>query len=341
MNANSYDSPGRAGGNREDLSEVVTLLEPEETPFTSGSKKGRAPASTLVEQQADSLRRPRKTGSKEGQDAGKGNNKAKNRIRFGTYIARIQDEYGTTDVQQAISKQGGTAGVSDEFARAKALTLREMKRDMEAINCSDNEHNGGNENDMMTRGCFTWLATNGGSTAPVVPDSHRTTAWTGSGDTTGQVITGVTAIQEPQFNGILQFLQRVHGGKREYDCIAGDNVIKTVDNFTNTGTNPTQSVRRVLTNADEHEITLQVKIFDSSFGRVNMIPTQFNKVDANGAGDPYAALILMMSLWELNFLENLHAVDGEEGAGGQSGYAKAMWANNCLSPKGNGMFYNT
>ena len=44
MNANSYASPSIIGGNREDLRDILTIFEPEETPFTSACKKGDAPA---------------------------------------------------------------------------------------------------------------------------------------------------------------------------------------------------------------------------------------------------------------------------------------------------------
>jgi len=197
----------------------------------------------------------------------------------------------------------------------------------------------------LTRGIGCWLDPAGGSvmtTAPLPPTSHRTTSWNGSGITTGQVISGVTAPTEAQLNGVLQFLSRIHGGSVTYDCLGGDQFQNVVDNFTRTNSSTTNARYQVQQDAGSHEISLQVKVFSSTFGTVNFIPTQFNAItDATGAGDPYRAYILFMEMWELNFLEDLHAVDGEEGAGGQSGYAKAMWANNCLSPKGNGMIYNS
>ena len=74
MNATSYGLPGTTGGNREDLRGPLTILEPEETPFISATKKGPAPKSTLVEHGADRLRKPRLTGTREGASGPKGGN---------------------------------------------------------------------------------------------------------------------------------------------------------------------------------------------------------------------------------------------------------------------------
>lgn len=339
MNANSYDTPGRAGGDREDLRNILTILEPEETPFTSMCKKGPAPISTLVEVLADTLRPARKTGSKEGQDAGKGNNKAKNRQRFGTYVHRAQDEYGVTDVQQLISKRGGAAAISNEYADDKAKTVRELKRDMEAVNCSTQDHSGGSDGDMITRGAFCWLDPQGGSiqtTAPTVPLLFRTPS--------GNILSGVgspASFSEAQLYSVLQNLFAVYGGKKTYDCIAGQNIISVVDNFTRVQPSAVNNRYQVRQDADTLEINLEVHVFDCSFGKLNMLPTMFNNVNSSGIGDQNAALINNMDLWEMDFLDPLHAVDQEENSGGQSGYAKVMWALLNLNPKGSGKIYNT
>ena len=44
-------------GNREDLTDIISILEPESTPFVSMMKKGRA-TGTFVEWQADKLSTP-------------------------------------------------------------------------------------------------------------------------------------------------------------------------------------------------------------------------------------------------------------------------------------------
>lgn len=349
--ANTYSTPSTQGGNREDLRNVLTILEPEETPFTSLCEKADAPKSTYPEVLADTLRKPRTTGTREGQDAGKGNNKAKDRQRFGSYLHRVMDEFGVTDVQQLISKSGGVAAVSDEYAEAKAKTIREMKRDIEAINCGDQEMQGGSDDEMRTRGANKWIQAAAQAVQPV-PANFRPTG--GDPDSTQSVIktgvTGVDVLTESTLVNILKNLSKVHGGKREYQCIAGDNICQTVDNFTRivgeslaaTNAPGRHAVTRQYTQSvDSHKITLNVTLYDSTFGRLHLIPTQFNKIDANGDGDANVAYILHMNLWQMMFLEHLHAVDQEENAGGMSGYAKAIFNLICKNPKGNGKIINS
>lgn len=345
----STANPGTLGGQREYLKNILTILEPEETPYVSLVKKGEAPAGTFIEVVASQLRKPRTSGTREGLDAGKGNNKAKNRKRFGTYLHRSQDEYNVTDVQQAISKRGGVAAVNDELEADKAQTMREVKRDVEAACSSSNEHVNGNggDADMVTRGNFVWLDKAGGSlqTLNPVPDEFKLIDAAAATDGVGQYRSGVTAVTEDQLNIALQALARVHGGKREFQCIAGDIFIKTVDNMTRVNSSATNVRYQVREDATDHIITLQVKIFDSSFGRVNLLPTQFNKVGGagaiNGLGDPYAAQILFMDLWEIEMLEELHAQDEDPDSGGQNGFVKTIFANLCKMPKGNANIFNT
>lgn len=347
MNANSYSSPGLAGGNREDLRDILTILEPEETPLTSMCKKGDAPHATLVEVLADTLRKPRLAGTREGQDAGKSNNKAKARQRFGSYVHRVQDEFGVTDVQQLISKKGGTAAVDNEYGGAKAKCVREVKRDIEAIACSDNEMQGGADTDMQTRGAFTWVLDTAQTVQPV-PAAFRNLAAatqtnfnTTANATIMSAVTGSNIMTEQNFNTMLKNLSKIYGGKRTYQVIAGDNITETVDNFTRLNPSGTNAIRyNVMENASTHTITLNVSVFEGSFGRAEMIPTQFNKIDATGNGDANTALVLNMDLWQMLFLDPLHSMDQESNAGGESGWVKAMFALLCLNPKGNGKIYN-
>ena len=348
MNADSYSSPSVIGGNREDLRDILTILEPEETPFTSAVTKGDGPNATFIEVLADTLRKPRISGTREGQDAGKGNNKAAKRTRFGSYVHRVQDEFGVTDVQQAVSKRGGVAAVDNEYGTSKAKALREVKRDIEAVCCGSQEMQGGSDADMQTRGLFTWIQS-AAQTTQTVPADFRPpgTSATGAGAidaTSNTILSGVDSVNkmpESEFVALLRNLQKIHGGKQDYMVLSGDNITQTVDNFTRVNVATTGLRYQVQQDASTHEISLSVSVFDSTFGRANIVPTQFNNVSAStGLGDANVAYLLKMNLWQILFLENLHSVDQDENAGGMSGYVKAMFALIGLNPKGNGKIYN-
>lgn len=335
MNTGAYN-PGVVGGRREDLRNVLTILEPEETPFTSRLKKGPAPHSTYIETLADRLRASRRSGTKEGSDAKRGGNKALKRQRFGTFIHRSFDEFGVTDVQQIISEKGGQAAVNDEYAFAKAKTLRELKRDIESVNLGNQDHGGNDpEVDMTTRGACQWLNANAQSSNPV-PSDFRPVS--------GAILSGKsfagTRFTEDDLNGVLKALKGVYGGKRTYFGLGGNNAVDTVDHFTRTDVG-TNSRYRVYEQADEHEITMTVSVFDSSFGRLEMQSDDFINTDANGNVDPETLLILNMELWHMDLFDALHAMDLPDFGGGPTGYVKCMWALLCDSPRGNGRIFNT
>jgi hypothetical protein len=334
--ATAYN-PGTTGGRREDLRNVLTILEPEDTPFTSRLRKGPAPKSTFVETLGDTLRAPNRNGSKPGTDAKRGSNKASKRARFGVYIARKMEEFGVDDVQQIISEKGGQAAVDNEYGYAKAKTLREMKRDIEAVNLGSQDHTGGDdETAMMTRGAGSWISSGAQSTNPV-PAAFRSL----SGAIVSGKSFGGTKFTEDDLNGVLKVLYGVYGGKRTYAGIGGKNAIDTIDHFSRVdpGSNTRYKIEEM---ADEHEITMMVSVFDSSFGRLETTPDVFANTDATtGAGDDEWLGIFNMELWHMDLFDALHSMDLPDYGGGPNGYAKVMWALLCDSPKGNGKIYNS
>lgn len=331
MNATSYSSPGTTGGNREDLRGPLTILEPEETPFTSMCRKGPAPHATLVEHGADRLRAPRLSGTREGLSGPKGGNKAAKRQRFGSYLHRWHDTFGVTDVQQLISEKGGVAFTGDEYGLAKAKCVREIKRDMEAVNCS-NQDGANGDDEMRSRGAFKWMAT---SQTPAVPAQFQTPA--------GQAITGQASMKESgasSLNAVLKSIKAQVGGPKEYNVILGNDYQENADNFTRTEGATAGQRYQVIEMADLHEITMIVKVFNSSFGRCNFIPSEFVNVTAAGAPNTTAALVLNMDFWEMLFLDELHAQDDEPDAGGSNGFVKAIGGLFCLEPRSSGFIAN-
>lgn len=326
--ANSYSVPGVSGGNREELLNVLTVLEPEETPVVSSMRKGPAPESTFVEVLADSLDSVNRTGIPEGQDVTSFDNKATNRARFGNYIHISRRSFGVTDVQQLVD----TAAVHSEYDYGKRKAVQELKRDIEAVVCGGQDRSLGDQDTAWaTRGLFDWIDSAGPAD---VPESFRTPS--------GQIHDG-SAITEVALNGILQSLFEVHGTKKSYLGVFSPELIELVDYFTRTeakasdytqATGATSGRFKVNDNNASKTISMEVKTFNSSFGKLALVPSVFLNTDANGTFDNDAGLILDQSLLELKTMDPLHTVDLDDEGGGKRGYAKCIYSLSCKSPRG-------
>jgi len=80
---------GSAVSNREDLSNELAILAPEETPILSLCSKGKASA-TYTEWTVDSLAAPATTGISEGSDVTSFSDKFADRARLGNYITLMR-----------------------------------------------------------------------------------------------------------------------------------------------------------------------------------------------------------------------------------------------------------
>ncbi len=333
MNANSYSSPGTSGGNREWLDGKLTILEPEETPFVSMVTKINNAKGTLHECVADTLRPARTAGSREGSSGTKGGNRSTKRARFGAYLHRWFDSFGVTDVQQAVSSKGGVATTTDEYGDSKAKCIREVKRDLEATSLSDLETQGGDD-EMQTRGAFKWCAS---SQTPAIPAAYQTPS--------AQRLTGVTELKEVGSGGginpVLKSL-KTKGASGPYHFFCGNDFVEDIDLFTRTGdAGSTANRYRIQENGREQTVTMMVKVFATSFGRVEVHPDQFVRIGSDGVGSATSGLLASMDTWELNFLESLHSEDDMEDASGQTGWVKAIGGLFCRMPKANATVINS
>lgn len=336
MNATSYTSPGVHDVNRESLSDELTILEPEKTPFTAMISKSNDATATFHEVTADRLRAPRITGTREGDSGPKGGDKTTKRARFGSYLHRWMDTFGVDDVEEAIAKRGGVAGTSGSlYDENKVKCLREVKRDIEATLLSAQDTQGGSDTEMRSRGAFKWIAA---SQTPAVPADYRPPS--------AQIVSGITALLESTVSAVLTSLSDQYGGSEQYEMFAGNTYCEDIDLFAvvtsalaGTSTHHTYPV--IVGSGENKNISMIVKIFETSMGRVVVHNDKFVNVTSAGVGNGDAAVIVNPSFWNLSMLEDLHSADDEEDAGGRSGYVKAIGGLFCKMPRGNAVIYNS
>ena len=255
--ANTYDTtnPGSAVSNREDLLDVLTILAPEETPVLSSAAKSKASA-TFVEWTVDSLSSPVTTGVAEGSDVTVFTDKFANRARLGNYIQKFRRDFMVSDLQNAVDSVGPA-----KIAQAEAKAVREIKRDIEATLCSNNDRSveDGAGTPYGLRGLGDWIDSAGPAD---VPAAYRTPA--GS-------IHASSTFNETVFNNLITSIYRVTGTSNGLTLVADTALRRVISDFARTSGASDYSVRRVAYEGGEATIKLSVELYESDHGIVSIV----------------------------------------------------------------------
>lgn len=254
-NTYSVTNPGSAVSNREDLTDVLTILAPEETPLTSLAKKSKATA-TYNEWTVDSLATPVTAGVREGQDISSFVDKFSGRARLGNYIQLFQKNYMVSQLQDAVESVGPA-----KIAEAEAKAIREMKRDIEAVVAGNQDRavEDGATVAYASRGLGNWIASAGPAD---VPAAYRTPA--ASIHSTG-------TLTESAFNALVASIFSQTGTVDALTLVAGTTLRRTISGFARSDGQSTENVFHVNQMATDKEITLSVNTYDSDFGIITVI----------------------------------------------------------------------
>ena len=310
-------------GNREDLTDIISILEPESTPFVSMMKKGRA-TGTFVEWQADKLSSPDFDGVNEGEDVSSFKNQAEDRARLGNYVQKFRDTFQVSDIQELVD----TAGVANEFANAEAKAVRNVKRSIESAFCSsqDRQAEAGSGTPYKTRGMLKWLGVGGQPSD--VPAAYQNVA----NDTTGTQT-------EATFNSVLQELYEANGMPGgQLTLIAGPSLKQEISNFSRqaSATNNTYVINQ---DAESRKITLTVNLYEGDFGTVACVPSLFiNRTSGSDTVDADAGLLIDPEYVGMHSLKAESATELEDQGGGRRGFVDVIAGLACYSPKAHGYF---
>lgn len=246
---------GTAVSNREDLSNELSLLAPEETPILSLCSKGKATA-TFSEWTVDSLAAPVTTGISEGSDITSFSDKFADRARLGNYVQLMRRDYLVSNLQQAVTSIGPA-----NVAQAEAKSMREIKRDIEATIASANEMTveNGSGTPYGMRGLGKWIQDSAQATNPV-PSAYRTP--------TGSILTA--AVNETTFNGMVGSIFSKNGEMNSLTLVANTALRTVISGFSRTSS-ATSNTYQVNQDATSKTITLSVNLYDSDFGIVKII----------------------------------------------------------------------
>ena len=317
--ASTYNTVGQ----REDLSDVLTILEPESTPFVSMANKATA-TGTFFEVQVDDLSTANFDGVNEGEDVTAFDNKAANRARIGNYIQSFRRTFAVSNIAELVD----TAGVANEFAASEAKAVREIKRDLEAAVCSaqDRQADSGAGAPYKTRGMFKWLGVGG------QPSDVPTFAQNVANDTTGTQT-------EATFNSVLQELYEANGMPGgQLTLIAGPQLKKEISDFARQagGAGFAFSVTQP---AESKKITLTVNLYEGDFGTVAIVPSVFlNRTSGSSTIDGDAGLLIDPEYVAIHTLKAESNSELENQGGGRRGFCDVIAGLACHMPKAHGFF---
>jgi len=257
--SNTYDTtnPGSGVSNREDLTDVLTILAPEETPILSSANKQKANA-TNVEWTVDSLAAPATAGIREGADVTSFTDKFSGRARLGNYVQKFRRDYMVSDLQEAVDSVGPA-----KIAQAEAKAIREIKRDIEATlaGTQDRAVENGTDTAYALRGLGDWIDSAGPSD---VPAAFRTPAAS---------IVDVTDddFAESELNGIISSIFKVTGSSNNLMLVADTALRSDISDFARIGGASGDSVRNVNYSGESGSIKLSVDLYQSDHGIVSVV----------------------------------------------------------------------
>lgn len=317
--ATSYNS----SGNKEDLTSIISTLEPEATPFVSLMKKGKA-TGTFFEMQVDRLNSPDFSGIEEGKDVSSFTNQSADRARIGNYIQKFRDTFMVSDIQEMVD----TAGVASEFANAESKAVRNVKRSIESAFCSaqDRQADAGAGAPYKTRGMLKWLGVGG------QPSDVPTFAQNVANDTTATQT-------ETTFNSVLQELYEANGMPGgQLTLLAGPALKQQISDFSRVSSS-TRNTYQVNQDAESKKITLSVNLYDGDFGTVAIIPTLWvNRTSGSDTVDADAGLLIDPEYVSMMSLKAESVTELENQGGGRRGFVDVVAGLACLSPVAHGYF---
>ena len=259
--SNTYDTNvagGSAASNREDLTDVLTILAPEETPILSSANKQKASA-TKVEWTVDALSAPSTAGIAEGADVTTFTDQFAGRARLGNRVQKFRRDYKVSDLQEAVDSVGPA-----KVAQAEAKAIRELKRDIEASLASANTQTTEDGAGAVNRlgGLGDWIQNAAGSAN--VPAAFRTPATSIADVTDG-------TFAETELNSLISSIFKVTGSTNNLMLVADTALRQDISDFARIGGASGDSVRSVNYGGESGTIKLSVDLYQSDHGIVSVV----------------------------------------------------------------------
>jgi hypothetical protein len=325
-----------ATGLREDLADVISVIDQKNTPVTSRIKAGSDLTNgSVFSWQADSYNDPSFDGVLTNADVTTFDDPAKNRVLLSGRAQKFRRSIKVDDFAQNVDNVAGV-GKKKEMARGVSRALIELKRDMESAFCSSNDsQEQSGTNPYKTRGLGSWISSSAQTDLPV-PASFRTPS--------ASINTTATAsLTESDVAAVLQSVYEQTGTIDTMDLVTGPNLKKRFSEFTrySSGSNTALSTRQYTASLNDRTVISTVDTYIGDFGTINLVPTLFNAKDAAAAVQSARGYLLNMDMLESRYGRRPRFQELEDQGGGPRGLVDAIAALVCWNPKGLGEFAAT
>ena len=270
---NTFDSYD-AVGIREDLSDIITNISPEETPFYTKCRKTSA-SNTLVEWQTDALRSSATNAHIEGDDTTADAATATSRLNNRTQI--FKNAVTVPDTDEGLDK----AGRAREVAYQTLKIAKEQKLDIEKALFANNAKVAGSSTVARElAGAPSWLITNvdfvtGGTPSGANPTGDGTDARTDDGTP--------TAFSQTKFDTVMQSIWE-NGGKPD-TCYLSAAQMNLALGFTGNNNQRSQ------VQAGDERVVKSLAVYVTPWGTVEFMPSRENR-----ARDVF---IMQDDMWEV------------------------------------------
>jgi len=283
-------------GKREDLMDMIALVDAKDTPFTSMARKGSKPGNMYFRWQADQNPGPTIGGVVDGTDVTSGS--------YNNFVTGYRKELAnyaqifrqTVRVSKLTQDIADVAGIRDELSDNIAKAIIAIKRSMEATFTSDQygQQDQGGSTPYLTAGIQAWI---GG-------DNIGTGLNIGSGTTTPSFVTpdasivsgaNASALTDATVQGVLKSIYDQTGKYKSFDAIVGTDLKRAftallgttaltttayngVPSGGGTATNLVAGATKVQTfqrDAAADTFIQSVDVFQGDFGTVRLHPTTF------------------------------------------------------------------
>jgi hypothetical protein len=324
-------------GLREDLADVISIVDNKNTPVTSTARKGADITNPGVfSWQASEYNEPSFDGVLTNADVSTFDDASSSRALLSGRAQKFRRSIKVDDFTQ-ISDIAGI-GKNKAFAHAVSKSLVELKRDIESAVCSDrNSQEQASTNPYRTRGLGNWINNSAQSDLPV-PTAFRTPA--------ASVNTTATAsLVESEVQAVLQSMYTVTGTMNSMMLVCGPELKRAFTNFTRfaggTDNKAGLSVRTFTQSAESKKIVASIDSFHGDFGILDIVPSLFLAKDQAEASQLRRGYVMSSDMIELRYGRRPRFQELEDMGGGKRALVDAIAALVCLNPKGLAKFAAT